>query len=296
MVRDNFPMEVFLCEPHGLCVGVKRALEIASKARKENEGPIHVLGSLIHNETIMGELEAEGFIFHSENRLVLEEEMRDLPLGSIVLFPAHGHDSELDELAKEKEFKVYDAACPFVKSNMDLIKKSIKEGHGIVYVGRKGHAEAEACLSLSPSIALYDVKGEDDGRWKKMQDRILVLVQTTLAEDDVEKAFASIKERYRCAIFANRPCLATKERQEALKGVPNDISAFVIIGSPRSNNTMALLQMAKALYPHAECVLALDLDELKKKSLPKGGKVALTSGASTPESVFLQIKEYLESL
>lgn len=44
----------------GVCFGVKRALEEASKVLAEQDGSIHTLGELIHNPRVVQDLEQQG--------------------------------------------------------------------------------------------------------------------------------------------------------------------------------------------------------------------------------------------
>lgn len=290
-------MEVFVCEPHGLCSGVRRALAIAKKCHDDEMKDVHILGPLVHNETLLESLRKDGFILHSEENKALKEEMLQIEDGSNVIFAAHGHSKELDDIAERKHFNVFDSTCPFVSSNANIILSAIGQGKDVIYIGLKNHAECEAALSLSNHIFLYDMKDSSNQSWKGVSgESPEIVIQTTLGEAHLMDAINEIKLVYPKAHLASRPCLATTERQEAVKMAPKDITAFIVLGSKTSHNTEALCSTIKEKYPEATLVRALDLEELKQCDFPHYGTAALTSGASSPEEVFMEVEAYLKSL
>ena len=140
-------MEVIIIEPHCFCAGVNNALTMAYKAKKEHPNEtIHILGSLVHNEIVVKDLEKDGFVILNEKKKTLEEWIETLHNGQIIVFSAHGHDPRLDLLAKNKGLIVYDSTCGFVKANELLLKKKVETGGQVIYIGQKGNAEAMGAL------------------------------------------------------------------------------------------------------------------------------------------------------
>lgn len=56
--------------------------------------------------------------------------------------------SSVFEKAKNKGLNVIDASCLDVIKTHDLIKEKLNEGYDILYIGKKGHPEAEGAISI----------------------------------------------------------------------------------------------------------------------------------------------------
>ena len=68
-----------LLEPRGFCAGVAGAIR---KALAIRERPVYCLHELVHNERVVADLRARGFVF--------VETLAEVPAGATVLFSAHG--------------------------------------------------------------------------------------------------------------------------------------------------------------------------------------------------------------
>src|SRR5436190_21393146 len=53
-------MEVVKITPRGYCHGVVDAFRIAKRVREETEGPVHMLGMLVHNTHATDDLQKQG--------------------------------------------------------------------------------------------------------------------------------------------------------------------------------------------------------------------------------------------
>jgi 4-hydroxy-3-methylbut-2-enyl diphosphate reductase len=292
-------MEVLSIEPHGFCEGVVSALLKAKQARKEHPtGLIYVLGLLVHNEDVIGELSKEGFLFCDENAKSLADWVQEIPERSVVVFAAHGHSPLIDRLADDRHFITYDATCHFVRDNAKVIAREVQIGNDVIYIGRKKHAEAIAALGIDPErVRLFDSEHPEENSWKSIDSSSpLVLAQTTMDLDDITEAQETIRRIYPSARFQAERCSATQRRQTAIVSAPSDTDVYVILGSSRSNNTLKLESVAKKAYPGIPVLRVLDLEELKKQDLSGKKKAALASGASTSPQVFSQAEAYLKSL
>ena len=148
-------MEVFEVKPHGYCQGVMDAIKLALKAKEENpDRTCFLLGGIVHNEDTIKFFEERGFIILNEKKASLDVLISSIPDGEVVIFSAHGHAKSLEDIAKKKQLIIYDATCPFVTANMRLA--SSKYHRDIVYVGVKGHLEAEGFLANVKTAGFYD--------------------------------------------------------------------------------------------------------------------------------------------
>lgn len=290
-------MEVIIIEPHCFCAGVNNALTMAYKAKNEHPNEIiHILGSLVHNERVVGDLEKDGFVILSEKQKSLEDWIETLQKGQIIVFSAHGHDPKLDELAKKKGLVVYDSTCGFVKANEFLIKKKIESDGKVIYIGQKGHAEAKGALGIdSQNIFLFE-PGKTFEYSKVGSETPLLVSQTTMGLNEIETALREIKQKFPKATFAARVCDATEKRQTAISSAPSDIDLYVIMGSSTSNNTIKLYELAKEEYKSAEVIRVLDVEEMKTLNISGKKKAALISGASTSLKEFHEVYDYLSKL
>ena len=152
-------MEVFEVKPHGYCQGVMDAIKLALKAKEENpDRTCFLLGGIVHNEDTIKFFEERGFIILNEKKASLDVLISSIPDGEVVIFSAHGHAKSLEDIAKKKQLIIYDATCPFVTANMRLA--SSKNQRDIVYVGVKGHLEAEGFLANVKTAGFYDTDKE----------------------------------------------------------------------------------------------------------------------------------------
>jgi 4-hydroxy-3-methylbut-2-enyl diphosphate reductase len=307
LYRKNFLKALFSCyiegvevialEPYGFCEGVSRAFAMAEEALQKGQ-PFYALGLVVHNEKVINSLKERGMISLDEKNGTLESLLRSVPDGATVLFSAHGHDSKLDGIAKEKHLVTIDATCPFVKGNMDRIKWALEKGDSVIYIGNKGHLECEAALSLGSHVYLYEktINGIRPGYWAISDKRPYVVSQTTMDEEEVDAAYKDILSRYPEAIYAGGRCPSTVKRQTSVIEAPRDVDLFVILGSERSNNTVRLASLAMSTHPNADVLRVLDKNDLEAADLYRYRKAALASGASTDPATYNEVLEYLKMI
>ena len=132
--------------PRGYCKGVVRAIEIAKKQVHQTT-PVYILGMIVHNQYIVNALEDLGIQtidIKGKTRLELLDEINE---GKVII-TAHGASQKVFDKAKEKGLEVIDASCLDVIKTHDLIQDKLNEGYEILYIGKKGHPEAEGAISI----------------------------------------------------------------------------------------------------------------------------------------------------
>ena len=289
-------MKIEVLTPVGYCSGVTLAIKTALKAKEENiDKPIYILGMLVHNEETISFLKEKGIITLTNEDNNLFELIKDVPNGSVLIFTAHGHNAKLDDIAKDKELIVYDATCPMVKSNINLIKNKVDDGYLVLFIGKKNHPETEAMLSISDRVVLYDSKLLNDYQ-KSTNLNIFVANQTTLNYEDVAKIHQEILSVFPSAIVQNEVCNTTRLRQTNLRNIDKDVDLIYVIGSQRSNNTMKLYEIACSLYESASIKLISTKNDIDINDVKNKNHIVLVSGASTPKEIVDMIYEYLTNL
>ena len=89
-------MEVILAKTAGFCFGVQRAVDTVHTQIKEGTSPIYTYGPIVHNETVVKELEAQGV-----RVLNTKEELLNLTEGTVII-RAHGVGKEIYDLMEQK--------------------------------------------------------------------------------------------------------------------------------------------------------------------------------------------------
>ena len=92
-------MRITIAKDSGYCFGVRDAVNMAYDAAEKN-GEVYMLGSIVHNEKVVDDLQAVG--------AKIVRNLSDVPENSPILFRAHGTINSLWEKAREKKMKIID--------------------------------------------------------------------------------------------------------------------------------------------------------------------------------------------
>jgi 4-hydroxy-3-methylbut-2-enyl diphosphate reductase len=131
-------MQIVLANPRGFCAGVDRAIEIVERAIDAFGAPIYVRHEVVHNRTVVDALKEKGAIFI--------EELTDVPMGSTLIFSAHGVSKQVQQEAKERNLTVFDATCPLVTKVHIQVSKHAKANREVILIGHAGHPEVEGTM------------------------------------------------------------------------------------------------------------------------------------------------------
>src|SRR2546422_6586072 len=285
-------MEVIKITPRGYCHGVVDAFRIAKRVREETEGPVHMRGMLVHNTHATADLQKEGVELVDQNdRLAGLSQIKD----GTVIFTAHGVSPQVKQRAVELGLKPVDATCSDVVRTEELVAGLANKGYEVVYIGRKGHPEPEGVVGEAPGRVYLVQEPEDIDTLQLTGDRIAVTCQTTLSVWDTEDLIGRVKARYPQAEVYNEICRATQERQEAAVEAAKEGDLVIVVGRPRSSDSLRLVEVGKKLG-HKPAYLADRLEDLDVAWLKGMRKVGVTSGASTPSQLTRRVIEYLEAL
>lgn len=284
-------MKVELVKPQGYCAGVLNAINIALKAKKDNpQNRVFVLGMLVHNQYVINQLNSKGII--TLENLNDNEIPTAINQNDIIIFTAHGHSDTLEEKARNKGVKIYDATCPIVKKNLDTIKNEILNNHQVIYIGQSNHKETLASLSISNNVILFDTKSGINFNLVKDKSPF-VINQTTLNFLSLKNIHDEILLKIPEARIENEICSATRSRQEAILSIDSTTDLIIIVGDKTSSNSNKLYDIAKENYQNCKVIMVENLDELKSYDLRSNKKATIASGASTPIDLVKEIKNYL---
>lgn len=285
-------MEVVKITPRGYCHGVVDAFRIAKRVREETSGPVHMLGMLVHNTHATDDLQQQGIaLVDPPDRLKGLEQIE----GGTVIFTAHGVSPQVKARATELGLTAVDATCSDVVRTHELVADLARNGYEVVYIGRKGHPEPEGVMGEAPG-KVHLVQDPADIEALDLQgDRVAVTCQTTLSVWDTEDLIGRVKARYPNAEVHNEICRATQERQEAAVEAAKDVDLVIVVGSPRSSNSLRLVEVVKKLAGKP-AYLVDRMEDLDVGWFKGVKRVGVTSGASTPSQLTRRVIEHIEAL
>ncbi|MBS1476623.1 MAG: 4-hydroxy-3-methylbut-2-enyl diphosphate reductase [Acholeplasmatales bacterium] len=273
-------MKIIKLSPQGYCGGVKRALKLIIDANNDPnvKKPIYMLGNIIHNKNVIKKLNEMGIksVDGKKTRLELLEEINE---GTIVI-SAHGVSPSVFIRAKEKGLNIIDASCPNVYTVHHNIKKYLKKNYDIIYIGTKGHPEAEGVLGISDKIHL--ISNKNDLLSLSLSNNIYVSNQTTLSVYDIKELFEAINKKYPDAIIDDKICNATTLRQRAVMEQKADLC--IVVGDKSSSNSLKLQSVCQN-NAHIKSYLVENEADLDPSWFKDVNVVSVTSGASTPDEV-----------
>lgn len=286
-------MQVTLANPRGFCAGVDRAIDIVDRALEQFGAPIYVRHEVVHNRFVVNNLREKGAIFVND--------LDEVPDDKIVIFSAHGVSKAVQNEAKRRGLKVFDATCPLVtKVHLEVLRYS-REGRDTILIGHKGHPEVEGTMGqydTSFDGAIYRVDSVEEVNELKVKDPELTafVTQTTLSVDDTSVVIDALKQRFPSIKGPKKDdiCYATQNRQDALKRLADMSDVILVVGSPNSSNSNRLHELAQKKGVNA--YLIDGAEDIQEEWLDGKDKVGLTAGASAPEVLVKEVTDRLQEL
>ncbi|MGY0218281.1 4-hydroxy-3-methylbut-2-enyl diphosphate reductase [Endozoicomonadaceae bacterium StTr2] len=286
-------MQIKLANPRGFCAGVDRAIDIVNRALDLFEPPIYVRHEVVHNKFVVDSLKQRGAVF--------VEELDEVPDDSIVIFSAHGVSREVEDEAKRRGLKVFDASCPLVKKVHMEVLKFARDGRECILIGHQGHPEVVGTMGQydhSHGGDMYLVENEADVFSLEVRDEnhLSFVTQTTLSMDDTAKVIDALRVRFPNIEGPRKDdiCYATQNRQDAVKELAENCDLVLVVGSVNSSNSNRLRELAERCG--TEAYLLDNASEIKPEWLEGKTAVGITAGASAPEVLVREVTERLQEL
>jgi 4-hydroxy-3-methylbut-2-enyl diphosphate reductase len=271
-------MKVLLSKPRGFCAGVERAIDTVKRALELWGPPIYVKHEIVHNKHVVDELKRKGAIFI--------EDLADVPIGSRLIYSAHGIPPSVRVEAKKRNLIEIDATCGLVTKVHSAAKRFADKGYHVILIGHRNHVETIGTAGEAPGSTTIVETVEDVEKLPfGVLDRLAYLTQTTLSLDDVKEIAAALLARFPQieTIPSSSICYATTNRQMALREVAKDADLVLVVGDPRSSNSNRLREVAERRGVKA--FLINGEDEIQPEWLLGVHVIAMTAGASTPEPI-----------
>ncbi len=284
--------EIKLANPRGFCAGVDRAIDIVNKALEIYGAPVYVKHEVVHNKVVVEDLRNRGAIF--------VEDIDEIPDDSLVIFSAHGVSSEVEDATKARNLNFFDATCPLVTKVHMEVRKHAKANRDIILIGHEGHPEVEGTMGRhinSENSSIFLVQDENDALTINVNnnERLALVTQTTLSVDETMSIIDILKKRFPSIEIPKKDdiCYATQNRQDAVKQLALESDYIVVVGSKNSSNSNRLKELAEK----CGCKSALidEFSDLDLEDIQNCKSIAVTAGASAPESRVMEIAKSLEN-
>ena len=280
-------MQILLANPRGFCAGVDRAIEIVDQALQAFGAPIYVRHEVVHNRTVVDGLKEKGAIFI--------EDLNDVPVGSYLIFSAHGVSKQVQQEAKERNLTVFDATCPLVTKVHLQVAKHAKEDREVILIGHAGHPEVEGTMGqyerCTENGGIYLVETPEDVKnlAVKNPDNLAYVTQTTLSMTDTKVMVDALRARFKAIQEQKKDdiCYATQNRQDAVYELAKTADLILVVGSPNSSNSNRLREIAEQLGKQAYLIdTAKDMQQSWFEGI---NVVGVTAGASAPEVLVQEV-------
>ncbi len=275
---------VVLAAPRGFCAGVEKAIKALDWMTRVFAPPVYCYHEIVHNQFVVDHFRSLGVTF--------VDDVAEVPPGAPVMLSAHGSAPSVIEAARRSGATVVDAVCPLVTKVHHELKVRARKGYTVLYVGHEGHEEAVGTMAVAPASVHLVQTVEDLDALGAIQGPLALLSQTTLSLDEWHDIRDDAAQRFPDIWMPNRSdlCFATTNRQAALRAIAGRADAVIVIGSANSSNTVALTEVARA----AGCERVLRINGAHDLPDDLTGTVAVTAGASAPESIVNDVLDVLD--
>jgi 4-hydroxy-3-methylbut-2-en-1-yl diphosphate reductase len=283
------PRQVLLASPRSFCAGVERAIEIVELALEQYGAPVYVRKQIVHNATVVADLERAGAIF--------VDELSEVPDGANVVFSAHGVSPEVRADAARRGLATVDATCPLVAKVHAEARRFASDGYLVALIGHAGHEEVEGTLGEAPASMALVESVADVGRLQPADPgKVAYLMQTTLAADEAAGIVGAITDRFPSATGPGSDdiCYATTNRQRAVRAIAAESDLVLVAGSANSSNSQRLVETAERAGTKA--YLVDRAEDIQLGWLARTKAIGIAAGASAPPAIVGQIVAALSGL
>lgn len=278
-------MNIFLAKARGFCMGVERSIGMAEKAREDIGGDITILNEIVHNNSVVAELERKG-IRRTTN-------LNDVKNGTLII-SAHGVAPSIIEKARKIGLNVIDSTCPLVKVIHKSADYFINRNYTVLVHGDPKHDEMKGVKGRNPEkvYVIKEISKPED--LPDIDGRVALISQSTQSIELFEKAAELVRQKYPEAKIKNTICDATRKHQAAIIELAPRVDLVLVVGSQTSANSKRLVSISKKTG--AETYLIDSANQLKPEWFSGIENVGITAGASTPDKIIKQVVERIKDI
>lgn len=297
---DRLPSTVLVGTPAGNCTGVDRIIEritmqALTLARREGR-PVKALHEPVHNRIQSDQVRDMG--------IAIVEDVADITPGDVVITSAHGVSPEIMGQLQGLETTVLDGTCPLVRKVHDEVRRALAKAKEegaipqIVYIGKKGHREAEGVIGEAPENIIV-VRTMEDIKNLNLDPnrRQYVFSQTTLIVEETRKMMEALQMKFPDIEVppVDDSCFATQNRQGGADLVVKaGAQVMLVLGELYSSNSASLRDYIERQGVTAH--LFPDEGKFEPRWIMGHDIIGVTAGASASVARIIGLKGRLVNL
>jgi 4-hydroxy-3-methylbut-2-enyl diphosphate reductase len=235
------PISILLAAPRGFCAGVDRAIQIVEQAIRKWGAPVYVRHEIVHNRHVVERL--EGWARCSSRswtnarriaRCLLRPRRAEVGAGR-----SAGARDDLSSTPPARSFP----RCTSRPSAISRGPRDRPDRPCRPPGGDRHHGPAAA----RASITLLETVEDAEAFAARSVEAFAFVTQTTLSVDDTAEMVACCSGAFPeiAAPHKEDICYATTNRQDAVKAMAEQADLVLVIGSPKSSNSVRLSEVAK---------------------------------------------------
>ncbi|MDD2374066.1 MAG: bifunctional 4-hydroxy-3-methylbut-2-enyl diphosphate reductase/30S ribosomal protein S1 [Eubacteriales bacterium] len=291
-------MKIIEAKSSSFCFGVRNAVNkaydlineqsqvVSKNVASDDEATLdrktYMLGELIHNQTVITELNQGG--------MITVNSIDEIPAGSRVMIRAHGVPPEIISDLKAKDCEVVDCTCPFVTKIHKLALEAVQKGNKVLIAGSSSHPEVIGIMGEAPGKCEV-IETPDQAKKMTFDDEKYVLLsQTTYSVKKFQEICDILKNKIAKFEIFDTICITTENRQNEAEKIASDVDVMLVIGSKGSSNTMKLFDVCKSRCGETYLIeQPNDVLKVMSNRQLRDLTVGVTAGASTPERIIREV-------
>ena len=259
-------------------MGVERSIGMAVEAREKTEGPLTILNEIVHNNSVVRDLDDRGIERTTDINAVND--------GTLII-SAHGVAPFVIENAQNKGLNVIDSTCPLVTVLHKSADYFIKRGYTVIVFGDPNHDEMQGVHGRHPDkiYVIKEISSSED--LPEIEGKVALISQSTQSLEMFDKAAEVVERKYDDVKIKNTICDATRKRQTAILDLAPQVDLVLVVGSQTSANSKRLAFIAEQIGTPA--YLIDNADGIDEQWLNDVDNVGITAGASTPDKLVQEV-------
>ncbi|MCR5488256.1 MAG: 4-hydroxy-3-methylbut-2-enyl diphosphate reductase [Lachnospiraceae bacterium] len=281
-------MKVTTAKSAGFCFGVRQAVDTVYGRIGKNED-IYTYGPIIHNDTVVKELESKGV------KVIRSREELEKLKGVTVVIRSHGVPKDIYELIHKNGCTLVDATCPFVLKIHQIVEDEAKKGSQIVIAGDPDHPEVQGILSFAgKDVAVIKDAEEAETLALDPGRKVFLVAQTTFHQNKFKELVEILEKKRYIINVVNTICNATSARQSEAEELSRHSDAMIVIGDTMSSNSRKLYEICSEHCGNTIFIQTLeDLVSRNGFFSESTACVGITAGASTPSTIIEEVQNYV---
>lgn len=281
--------KISVAKSAGFCFGVDRAVKMVYNSL-DTRGKVVTLGPIIHNADVVNDLAKKG--------VKSVDSVAEISDGTTAIIRSHGVSKKTYDLLNQREIKIIDATCPFVKRIHKIATEKTKEGYTILIAGDKNHPEVCGIVGHCKTNAYVFANFEElkDYFEKKSinnEKKVAIIAQTTYNIKMWEICKNYIESNHPYCIIYDTICSATSVRQSETIKLAKNSDVMIIIGGINSSNTKKLKAVCEK---YCDSYHIENASQLNNIDFSKAKNIGVSAGASTPAYIIKEVQTTMSEI